>query len=391
MATRIEIELTSKVSEDRWTWRAAGAKLPKGTLPANLLWGDAKVGDTARAEIASGLDGIEVLVVHPPVTPTPETNRIEIGQNPPESRPRPTRTPREHSKSERPRRENSRTQRPRGDRDKTHSRDSRTRTVRLAPKNIHKLQAVEAALPEHRPIAEQLLRGGMPAVRAALATQADQDAQAGKPITPPEAYLAIAEQLMPSIRLATWLDRAEAAKEVIDTLPLKDLRAVVAAADRSAKDPLALELRGTLNTALEQRSEKEIGAWKEDITTALTENRLVRALRLSSRLPDPTATLGDELAKSLSEAASKEMTSETPSERWMVLIDAVASSPVRRQVNPDGLPADASEELVEFAKENAQRIPRLGTMLGIEAVPPPKPELVAKVARRHPPRTRPTK
>jgi len=387
MATRIEIELTSKVDNDRWTWRAAGAKLPKGTLAADLLWGEAKVGDTARAEVASGIDGIEVLAVHPPVAPLPPTNRIEIGQTPPETRKKPSRTPREHSGTDRPRRGRSSSSRAASDRARTPQRDARPRTPRISPKDIHKKAAVLAALPEHRPIAEQLLRGGMPAVRSALSAQAEQDREAGKPVTPPEAYLAIAEQLLPSIRLATWLDRAEAAKEVLDTLPLKDLRAIVAAADRSVKDPLAIQLRDTLNEALATRSQREIAAWKEEIGTALSENRLVRALRLSSRLPDPTATLGDELTKALSEAASKEMSPETPSDRWLVLIDAVASSPVRRHVVPTGLPADASPELIEFAKENAQRIPHIGQMLGIDVVPPPKPELVAKVARRRPSRT----
>ena len=48
----------------------------------------------------------------------------------------------------------------------------------------------------------------------------------------PEAtVLKMAEDLLPQLRVAEWLDRAEAAKRQLDHLDLRDLRSVVAAGD----------------------------------------------------------------------------------------------------------------------------------------------------------------
>jgi len=47
---RIEIELTSTSDDGTWTWRAAGAKLPKGSLDGALLNGGESVGDVLKVE-----------------------------------------------------------------------------------------------------------------------------------------------------------------------------------------------------------------------------------------------------------------------------------------------------------------------------------------------------
>jgi S1-C subfamily serine protease len=70
MSRRIEIEITS-LSGDLATWRAAGAKLPKGVLAASLVPGGPVVGHVYRADIEQYMEGIEVLSVtdlrpHPP-------------------------------------------------------------------------------------------------------------------------------------------------------------------------------------------------------------------------------------------------------------------------------------------------------------------------------------
>src|SRR5205085_10766382 len=57
---RIEIELTSTRPDGTWTWRAAGAKQPRGTVDADVLPGGAKVGDVFRAEADIDIDGITV-------------------------------------------------------------------------------------------------------------------------------------------------------------------------------------------------------------------------------------------------------------------------------------------------------------------------------------------
>ncbi|MCU1451014.1 MAG: hypothetical protein JWP02_3184, partial [Acidimicrobiales bacterium] len=66
MAVRLEIELTSSRDDGTWTWRAAGAKQPKGVLDGSLLTAGAKVGDILRADAEQNIDGINVTAVLPP-------------------------------------------------------------------------------------------------------------------------------------------------------------------------------------------------------------------------------------------------------------------------------------------------------------------------------------
>jgi len=63
MSRRIEIELTSSQDDGTWTWRAAGAKNPKGVLDGGILQGGASVGDVIKVEVEQGVDGMSVLSV----------------------------------------------------------------------------------------------------------------------------------------------------------------------------------------------------------------------------------------------------------------------------------------------------------------------------------------
>ena len=63
MSRRIDIELTSALGDGTWTWRAAGAKQPKGVLDGSILPGGAKVGDELKVEVELAMDGIDVLSV----------------------------------------------------------------------------------------------------------------------------------------------------------------------------------------------------------------------------------------------------------------------------------------------------------------------------------------
>ena len=65
MSRRIDIELTSALGDGTWTWRAAGARQPKGVVDGSVLPADAKVGDELKVEVDQEIDGITVLgVVH---------------------------------------------------------------------------------------------------------------------------------------------------------------------------------------------------------------------------------------------------------------------------------------------------------------------------------------
>src|ERR1700691_1821299 len=80
MSRRIEIEITS-LSGDLATWRAAGAKLPKGVLAASLIPGGPVIGNVYRADIEQYMEGIEVLSVTAPKSASPldpRNERIEL-------------------------------------------------------------------------------------------------------------------------------------------------------------------------------------------------------------------------------------------------------------------------------------------------------------------------
>ena len=66
MATRIDIELTSRQDEGKtFTWRAAGARQPKGAAEASLFPEGASVGDEFKVETEMDVDGIRVTSVIP--------------------------------------------------------------------------------------------------------------------------------------------------------------------------------------------------------------------------------------------------------------------------------------------------------------------------------------
>jgi hypothetical protein len=72
---RIDIELTSSRPDGTWTWRAAGARQPKGVVASSVLHDGAKVGDVVKAEADFDLDGINVTSV---TAPRPKKSGPEV-------------------------------------------------------------------------------------------------------------------------------------------------------------------------------------------------------------------------------------------------------------------------------------------------------------------------
>jgi len=186
-----------------------------------------------------------------------------------------------------------------------------------------------------------------------------------------DAILALAEQLLPGAREAGWLDRAEAAVEKIDVLSLRDLRAAVVGA--APRDDHGRALLQQLREALDARIAKLRASWENDITHALDEGRVLQALRLSAKPPEPTARFPAALVGRLSDAAGAAMTGSAPGERWLALLEAAVASPVRRTIKPAGLPADAGADVRQAAQAAAGRIPALAPLLGLTMPPPPRP------------------
>ena len=221
------------------------------------------------------------------------------------------------------------------------------------------------------------MRGGLAGVRQAVEEQNTQARAAGGPEIRSEAILTLAEELLPSLRAAEWRDRAEAAAAIVDEIGLRDLRTVVAGADAAGRDEESRALATTLREGLERRSAAERQAWTDEIATCLTEGRVVRALRVSSRAPEQGLRLPPELSTGLSTAVADAMSPETAPDRWLALLEAVLVSPIRRTIVPKGLPAGADEATLKTIRQAMPKVPALGPLLGespsSRPVPPPPP------------------
>src|SRR5215207_8337187 len=279
MSRRIDIELTSSRDDGSWTWRAAGAREPRGTLDAAILPSGAQVGDVLRAEIDAYLDGLSVIAVSPPRAPRADPNRLEIhgagssdaplvtttlartrpGERPARRRgersDRADRGDRDRGPGDRERGRGDRDRGPgdrergRGDRDRgpgdrergrgngrrpardrqegRHERPARPtpppvetkpKLKRLRPGKTHRTALLDAVPAEHRPIAEQLLQGVIPSVRQAIDKQNAELRAAGKTEIKPDELLHIADDLRHRASAAVWRDRAEAAAASVDEL-----------------------------------------------------------------------------------------------------------------------------------------------------------------------------
>src|SRR5437773_66633 len=162
MSRRIDIELTSSRDDGTWTWRAAGAKQPKGTLDADLLYPGAKTGDIVRAEAEFEIEGITIITVMPPKEKRSEPERLEIiGPRPERER----------------------------DKERADAAPPKPKEKRLTPGNAYRTAVVESLSPEQRPVAEQVLRGGVPAVRTALALENEKARAEGRPEVRPEGLI----------------------------------------------------------------------------------------------------------------------------------------------------------------------------------------------------------
>jgi hypothetical protein len=414
MAHRIEVELTSQSSDAIWTWRAAGAKQPKGTVDATLVPAGAGVGTVLRAEVETTLDGTTVTALLPLKTKTDgrSAERIEVVGSPrrgpdvnvvlaPSSRRRREGGTDGRDESRRPRREGGapregaarrgpegsrrrdaasardgdRTDRRRSGPTRTDAQESpaRGRTRRPAPSTTYRNAALATLKPEQLPVAEQLLRGGIPAVRQAIEEQNARARAEGRPEVTPGPLLALAEELRPVVTLATWKDRASVARNAGKDVPLRELRSIVASASTVSLDEEGTEMATALRTALDERVTALRTRWIDRITTSLDEGRVLDALRTSVKPPEPAARIPAELAVRLADAAGTAMRADAPVEEWVALLEVVVDTPVRRSVKPAGIPAGADENVLALARKASGYVPELARLLGIPIPPPPGP------------------
>ena len=412
MSRRIEVELTSTREDGTWTWRAAGAKLPKGELNGALLFAGAKVGDVVRADADFMMDGIDIIAVLAPKGARKEPERIEVVGTPRrddeplvttklapkgrggdrkdrkprregdgdnrDGRPPRERKPRVEGEGSQDARRKSGNRANHPNRPTSPAPEPKPKAKRLRAGRTHRNAALAALPAEQKPVAEQVLRGGIPAVRQAVEKQNESNKAEGKPEISPAPLLQLAEQLMPSLRSAEWRDKAEAALADLSELDLRDLRSVVVASDAGARDDETRALAEQLKTGLAQRVESEQAAWLTEISELLAGGRAVRALRVSSRPPKAGAPLPAELSAKLTEAAAASLTAETGQDRFATVLDALAFSPVRTQVVPAGIPAEPSTQLLAAVKKVAARLPQIAALFGVEATAPSKSKPASK-------------
>jgi hypothetical protein len=242
---------------------------------------------------------------------------------------------------------------------------------RLKPKHVHRTAVLETLPVEQRGVAERALEGGIKAVRDAVKIQNDQLRKDGKPEVPSDGLISMAQNLLPKLRVADWLDKAEAAKSDLSTLDLRDLRSVVVASE----DPMVLRdettrvLAAELKTALKERQDAAQTLWLSDITDALKVGRTVRALKMTSEPPKAGQPFPSELGAKLAQAATAGLTTETAPDRWIALLEALAFSPIRGQVKLTTLPHQPSEALLATVKRLSSLLPQIASLFGIEVAP----------------------
>jgi hypothetical protein len=243
--------------------------------------------------------------------------------------------------------------------------DTKPKPKRLRPAKVHRSALLESLPAEQRPIAEQLLQGGIPAVRQAIEKQNEELKAAGKSQVAADPLIEIAEKLRNKAQAAAWRDRADAALAQVDDLDLRDLRSVVNAAGDAGRDEEARNVADQLRDALIARVENEHNAWVEEVAENLREARVVRALRLSSRPPKAGSPLPPDLSTQLVDATAAALTSETGPQRWATILDALAFSPIRRRVVPVSLPDKLNAELRQTIARLGSRLPEISHIFDI--------------------------
>lgn len=384
MSRRIEIELTSKREDGTWTWRAAGAQQPKGVVADSVVPSGASVKDVLRAEVETDLDGTRVLSITPPKHKAERTGLLQLlpSEKPfqPVTQQLKKKGGRDGEKRRGPRRDGDK---PRGER-REGSTDrprrqffeappelpQRPKPKRVKPKRVN-VDAVLAELPEaHRAIAEKVLIGGVPAVRTAIEEQNKKAVAEGREKIPADGLLAIAEKLLPRLRVAEWRDRAQSAETIIEEIDLRDLRSIVVTADQLvAIDEPTRALVSKMKQALVVRQETEIRHWFEDIEAAVKVGRVVRALRLSSQPPKAGVPFPAGLAVQLVDATVLGMTPDAPAERWITLLEAAAFSPIHAKVLPPVIPPVVSDDLMKTVVRLGPLMPQLAALFGVAVDP----------------------
>lgn len=422
MSRRIEIELTSNKGDGTWTWRAAGAREPRGLISADMIPKGAGISSVFTAEVQSDMDGIAVLaVIETEDTRTaPETIEV-IGTG--------KRSTGVNFKGGGRRKGKGRgdgfgsggfgrdgfgqgqsRQKQQGGRRKGGSRGAgQDRPARLRPARVHRKKWLVSVPPEHAALAEQIASGRGIAIENGGASEKGSDSE--KAIDPENRVTSgtdgisvsgiaeggsvaerdspseqssasengaaskkgsrsdkdVAAKLLSEYRMAEWRDRADLVLSNFEKIDLAEIRMLVADADAHARTPETRSQAEEARQKLAERTERQHGEWLADLATNLSEGRVLRALRMSGQPPKAGVPLPLDLVKWLTTAAADILTPEAQPDRWEITLQALAVSPVRRLVRPSQPPAVVSPDLTETVKDLSPRFPQIAALFLDEA------------------------
>ena len=379
MSQRLEVMLTSRQPDGTWTWRAAGARQPKGVLSGGLVPAGAAVGDVLRVEAEVSVDGIAVRQVLPTKGERPPPPRLEhLGsKNFTEGvTMAPNLARKSADRSEGPR--DGRRRKGGGGRARDGGRPARDgsghrggrdrppRAPRLRPENRHRDAWLETLPAEDRAIAERLANEGIRAVRQALQSESPpgEGQEAGRSGDAGDPRLEVVERLFSAYRVVDWRDRAEAARKVTDEVDLRDLRSVVAGTPDKHPDDEARALADELRGKLAARVDREHSAWIADLGSLLRKGRMVTALRVSQRPPKAGTPLPESLAASLQEGVASQLNAGTEDDLWVRMLEAATQSPIRLVLVAQDLPPEPSERLLRTVRRFGERLPALREQFG---------------------------
>jgi hypothetical protein len=235
----------------------------------------------------------------------------------------------------------------------------------------HRNALLATLSPEQLPVAEQLLRGGLPAIRAAVVEQNKNATAQGRTTIDPDTIERIAEDLLGRTTLALWKDRAAGAAGAGRELRLRDLRAVVTSAKTVSLDDESRALLKELQAALTLRLETLRTQWNEKLESAVASKNVPEALRLVASPPDMSTRVSAEMATKVVVLASEALTAEQDVARWKEIVNLAVETSIRRNVKPQGIPADDSCKML--AVKSAGAIPEFAKLLGMRVPPPPPP------------------
>ena len=264
----------------------------------------------------------------------------------------------------------------------------RPKAKRLRAGKAHRTALLESLPEEQRPIAEQVVLGGLPAVRQAIEKQNAERAAAGDTPIAAGPLLELAEQLVPKVRVAEWRDRAEAAQRDLEVhrSPRPALGGVGRRRGRQGRRDACARAVAARGARHPRRRRAPGVAGRADGHRRRRPHRAGPAPQLAAA-EGRRARCRPSWPPRLTEGAGAALTEDAAPERWVAVLDALAFSPVRDKVIPTSLPKELHEDVRSTIARLATRIPKIAHIFEIEPDRnAPRPKTERRKPKKQPPK-----